>query len=193
MKKIILDLAVTLDGFIEGPNGEIDWCVVDEEPDFENSEFGEFLSGIDTIFYGRVSYDLWGNYEPEENAGAAMKSIFASVHSKTKYVFSATNHKSDKNAIYLNSGSDSTLQQQVEEIKRQPGKDIWLYGGAKLITTFINLDLVDVYRLAVHPVILGAGKPLFANIAERKCLKLTRSSSWKSGVVILVYEQVEAG
>lgn len=188
MKKIILDLAVTLDGFIEGPNGEIDWCVVDEEADFENSEFGQFLTSIDTIFYGRVSYDLWGNYKPDENAGAAMKSIFASVHSKTKYVFSATNNKDDKNAIYLNSGSDSILQQQVEEIKRQPGKDIWLYGGAKLITTFINLNLVDIYRLAVHPVILGAGKPLFANIAERKSLKLIRSSSWKSGVVILVYE-----
>jgi len=191
MKKIILDLAVTLDGYIEGPEGEIDWCVVDEEPDFEKSEFGEFLSSIDAIFYGRISYDLWGNYEPDEHAGTAIKSIFASVHSKTKYVFSATNHKSHENAIYLNSDSDSALLQQVEKIKRQPGKDIWLYGGAKLITTFINLGLVDIYRLAVHPVILGAGKPLFANIDEKKCLKLIRSTSWKSGVVILTYEAVK--
>jgi dihydrofolate reductase len=188
MKKIILDLAVTLDGFIEGPNGEIDWCIVDEEPDFEKSEFGEFLTSIDTIFYGRISYDLWGNYEPDENAGAAMKSIFASVHSKAKYVFSETNHKSSDKATYLHSNSNATLNEQVKKIKQQPGKDIWLYGGAKLITTFINLELVDVYRLAVHPVILGAGKPLFANIAERKCLKLTRTTSSKSGVVVMNYE-----
>ena len=57
MRKVILDLAVTLDGFIEGPNGEIDWCIVDGEMNFD-----EFLSDIDTIFYGRISYDLWGKY-----------------------------------------------------------------------------------------------------------------------------------
>lgn len=59
MRKVILDLAVTLDGFIEGPNGEVDWCVMDEEMAFD-----QFLSKIDTILYGRKSYDLWGEYTP---------------------------------------------------------------------------------------------------------------------------------
>jgi dihydrofolate reductase len=63
MRKIILDLAVTLDGFIEGPNGEIDWCIMDED-----MKFTDFLAGIDTIFYGRISYELWGNYQPDDNA-----------------------------------------------------------------------------------------------------------------------------
>lgn len=74
------------------------------------------------------------------------------------------------------------------EIKQQPGKDIWLYGGGKLITTFINLGLVDVLRLAVHPVILGSGKPLFKDIKKRMGLNLTGAKASKSGVVLLEYE-----
>ena len=82
MRNIVLDLAVTLDGFIEGPNGEIDWCIMDDDMGFE-----EFLASIDTIFYGRVSYDIWGNYQPEPTATETEKDIWAAVHSKQKFVF----------------------------------------------------------------------------------------------------------
>ena len=66
MKKVILNLAVTLDGFIEGPNGEIDWCIMDDDMNFD-----EFIESIDTMFYGRVSYDAWGNFQPDENTNPA--------------------------------------------------------------------------------------------------------------------------
>ena len=105
-----------------------------------------------------------------------------------KYVFSGTNYPGNERTNYIHTNSDTTLNEHVQKIKKQNGKDIWLYGGAKLITTFVNLDLVDVYRLAVHPVILGGGKPLFENIAERKDLKLTGLASSKGGVVMLNYE-----
>lgn len=77
MRKIVLDLAVTLDGFIEGPNGEIDWCIMDDDMNFEG-----FLAGIDSIFYGRISYDSWGNFQPAADASDAEKAIWAMVHSK---------------------------------------------------------------------------------------------------------------
>ena len=96
MKKVILDLAVTLDGFIEGPNGETDWCIMDDDMDFDG-----FLSSIDTIFYGRVSYDMWGNYQPDENANTDEKSLWKEVHAKEKYVFSSQNKKDD-NATFIN-------------------------------------------------------------------------------------------
>lgn len=183
MKKIILDLAVTLDGFIEGPNGEIDWCIMDEDG---GSDFIDFVAGIDTIFYGRVSYELWGNYQPDENESPIVKEVYKSISGKTQYVFSTTktNDNGNGNAIFIN----SNIKERVMEIKQQPGKDIWLYGGAKLITTFINLGLVDILRLVVHPVILGSGKPLFKNIKERVGLELTRAKASKSGVVLLEYE-----
>lgn len=181
MRKIILDLAVTLDGFIEGPNGEIDWLAKDEDTDFGDILAG-ILADIDTIFYGRVSYDKWGNYYPNENASQKLKEAYDLLHSKTKYVFSTTK-TNDGKAIFIN----SNIKERVLEIVQPPGKNIWLYGGGKLITTFINLGLVDVYRLAVHPVILGSGKPLFKDIKARVGLKLSDVKTSKSGVVLLSY------
>ena len=178
MRNIVLDLAVTLDGYIEGPNGEIDWCIMDDDMDFDG-----FLSGIDTIFYGRVSYDMWGNYWPGQDASETDKSIWERVHSKQKFVFSSRSQP-DKHATFITSG----MAEKVAEIKKQNGKDIWLYGGAKLITTFINLGLIDIYRLSVHPTVLGAGKPLFENLNRRLSLKLIQTNTFRSGVVQLIYE-----
>lgn len=178
MRKVILDLAVTLDGFIEGPNGEVDWCIMDDDMAFD-----VFLSGIDTIFYGRISYDMWGNFQPDANASETEKSIWSDVHSKKKYVFSSK-PKQDSNATFIT----SEFAEKVAEIQQQEGKDIWLYGGAKLITTFINLNLIDIYRISVHPTVLGAGKPMFENLKERMNLKLVGVNRFKSGVVQLIYE-----
>lgn len=178
MKKIILDLAATLDGFIEGPNGEIDWCIMEDDMDFDG-----FLSDIDTIFYGRVSYDAWGNFQPDPDADIAEKEFWQTIHSKKKIVFSSQNRQDDR-ATFIN----SDIAEKVTEIKKQGGKNIWLYGGASLIRTFIQLKLIDVYRISVHPTALGSGKPLFENLKERIELKLIKTNTFRSGVVQLIYE-----
>lgn len=178
MRKVILDLAVTLDGFIEGPNGEIDWCIMDDDMGFDH-----FLSSIDTIFYGRVSYDTWGNFQPGANASEVEQKLWQDVHKKKKYVFSSQNRRDDK-ATWIS----SDIVNKIAEIRRQEGKDIWLYGGASLIKTFIRLGLIDIYRISVHPIALGRGKPLFENLNERIGLKLIKANIFKSGVVQLIYE-----
>lgn len=178
MKKVILDLAVSLDGFIEGPNGEIDWCIMDDDMDFDG-----FISSIDTIFYGRVSYDTWGNYQPDINASITEQMLWKEVHSKEKFVFSSQNWQ-DERATFIK----SDIANKVTEIKKQGGKDIWLYGGASLIKTFINLGLIDLFRISVHPIALGSGKPLFENLKERIGLRLIKTNIFKSGVVQLIYE-----
>ena len=177
-RRIILDLAVTLDGFIEGKNGEIDWCIMDSEMGFIN-----FLNQIDTILYGRKSYDLWGQFTPEIEQTDSEKECWELVHSKEKYVFSRTQTGTDNKAIFIN---DHILD-EVNRLKNKPGKDIWLYGGASLITTFINLGLVDEFRLSVHPVVLGEGKPLFVDIKQRLNLKMVDTRTFSSGVVQLIY------
>lgn len=181
MKKIILDLAVTLDGFIEGTNGEIDWCIMDEE-----MKFDEFLSTIDTIFYGRVSYDLWGNFKPENNTDETEINFWNTIHSKKKYVFSS-NLKDDNKATIIN----SDILENVQKLKKQNGKDIWLYGGSRLIKTFIDLNLIDIYRISLHPVVLGKGKPLFEELNERINLNLLEAKVFKSGVVQLIYSPLK--
>lgn len=179
MRKIILDLAISLDGFIEGPNGEIDWIVMDENV---GNTLLDFLEGIDTIFYGRVSYDLWGQYQPTQDAPVSEQRLWAAVHSKQKYVFSQS-VPGDGKATFIN----SDVAEQVKEICHQDGGNIWLYGGASLITTFINLDLIDVYRLAIYPVILGEGKPVFDNIKHKINLKLEQAKGSESGITFLEF------
>lgn len=184
MRKIILDLAVSLDGFIEGPNGEVDWCGGSgDSQDFEK-DFGVFLKGIDTIFYGRISYELWGNYLPDEKAPAGMRKVFETVHQKEKFVFSKTKTFPDENVTVVN----ADLDKNVREIKNRPGKNIWLYGGGGIITSFMENGLIDEYRLAVHPIILGQGKPLFANVKGGAYLKFNGAKPSNSGVVLLSYE-----
>jgi len=178
MKKIILNLAVTLDGFIEGPNGEIDWCIMDDDMNFD-----AFIESIDTMFYGRVSYDAWGNYQPDEHTSAPEKDMWRAIHSKNKFVFSKQT-RSSENATFIS----SDIASKISEIKMQDGKDIWLYGGANLIKTFIKLNLIDIYKISVHPIVLGSGKPLFEDLKERIGLTLTATRIFKSGVVELTYE-----
>jgi dihydrofolate reductase len=178
MRKVVLDLAVSLDGFIEGPNGEIDWCVMDDDMDFDG-----FLSGIDIIFYGRISYDAWGNFHPGQDATEFELKLWQSVHSKEKYVFSRESRQED-NVTFIT----SDIANKVAEIKSRNGKDIWLYGGAGLIKTFIQLGLVDVYRISVHPIALGSGKPLFEDLKDRVKFNLIKANTFRSGVVQLTYE-----
>lgn len=177
-RRIVLDLAVSLDGFIEGIKGETDWCIMDEDMDFT-----KFLSSVDTILYGRKSYELWGKYIPGNETSDMEREIWKLIHSMKKYVFSKTLTKIDNDVIIIN----DNIAKEVNKLKKEPGKDIWIYGGASLITTFINLGLVDEYRLSVHPVILGAGKPLFVDIKQRQELKLVDTRRFSSGVVQLCY------
>lgn len=177
-RRIIVDLAVTLDGFIEGENGEIDWCIMESEMGFI-----DFLNQIDTILYGRKSYDLWGQYTPKTEDTDTEREMWELVHSKEKYVFSRTQKGTDNKAIFIN----ENIREEVNKLKNKPGKDIWLYGGASLITNFINLGLVDEFRLSVHPVILGEGRPLFIDIKQRMNLKLINTRTFSSGVVQLIY------
>ena len=170
MRKVVLCVAVSLDGFIEGPKGEYDWCFADQD-----YGMAAFFKRIDAIFMGRKSYDVASKMEGE-NPWKGIKT----------YVFSNTLKEITSEDAILVSGD---IVSEVKAIKNTPGKDIWLFGGASLSTTFINEDLVDEFWLAVHPIILGGGKPLFQNINGRKNLKLVDQKTYSTGLVSLFYER----
>lgn len=150
MRKVILSVAVSLDGFIEGPNGEYDWC-----PPPSSQEMKEFMNKIDAIFFGRKSFELVGP---------------SSFRGKTQYVFSNSLKAMKEKDMHLVSGNAASF---VKDLKKQPGKDIWLFGGANLTTTFMNEGLIDEMWLGMVPVVLGSGKPLFQHIRQRNHFKLT--------------------
>jgi dihydrofolate reductase len=168
MRKVILGLAVSLDGFIEGPHGEYDWCFTDQD-----YGMGEFLKSIDAIFYGRKSYDMMVNASGDQ--GNPFKAI-------KPYVFSNTLPVS--NAYHLVSGD---IPGEVKRIKAEPGKDIWLFGGASLTASFINAGLVDQLWLSIHPILLGKGKLLSGDIAQRVNLKLLEHKAYNTGLVSVRY------
>lgn len=167
MRKIILGLAVSLDGFIEGPNGEYDWCFTDQD-----YGLSDFFKRVDAVFMGRKSYELMTNME----APPGMPEM-------KEYIFSNTLKELKKDAVLLS----GDIQKQVEEIKNSEGKDIWLFGGASLTSSLMNLGLVDELWLSIHPIILGAGKPLFSNIEKRIMLRLMDSKTYSTGLVSVVY------
>lgn len=166
MRKIILQLAISLDGYIEGPNGEFDWCFTDQD-----YGMNDFMKRIDSIFIGRKTYEL-----SLRMGGSGMKNV-------TEYVFSNSLKEAKGAAILVN----GDLKKEVMKIKNQPGKDIWLFGGAELTKSLMNFNLVDEFHLAVHPILLGQGKPLFSGVRERVNLKLIETRSYSSGLVLLKY------
>lgn len=170
MRNVILCLAVSLDGYIEGPNGEYDWCLTDQDYGMT-----PFLERIDSILIGRKSYDLLNNLDE-----AASDYSFPEYK---KYVFSNTLTEL-KGGEELINGDWKT---KVLALKQQPGKDFWLYGGANLTTAFLNEGLVDELFLAVHPILLGAGKLLFPQLRNRIALTLINSQTYSTGLVALTY------
>lgn len=185
MKKIILDLTMSLDGFIEGENKEVDWIIFDKET---GQNLSAFADEIDTVLYGRVSYESYGNYVPDESAMQSEKDFYRKVNEMQKFVFSKTLKSTTDNAILINEGTIEA----INSIKKNAKKDIWLFGGAGLVSTLLNLDLIDEIRIGINPVVLGQGNPLFKEIKSRKTLKLLKTKIYKSGVVGLYYKPVKS-
>lgn len=168
MRKVVMGLAVSLDGFIEGPNGEYDWCFTDQD-----YGLSAFMKRIDAIFMGRKTWDLARSMGQE----SPWKGITTYVYSNT---LTSVNEKTTK----LVRGD---VVAETRKIKEAQGKDIWLFGGAELIATFINEQLVDELWLSVHPVLLGGGKPLFQAISGRKLLRLKEVKEFGTGLLSLTY------
>ena len=168
MRKIILQVAVSLDGFIEGPNGEIDWCFTDQDYGLST-----FFKRVDTVFVGRKTYEMSSGME---GGGAGFPKF-------KEYIFSTTLNKVKDGATLIN----GDIKAQVQEIKKEKGKDIWLFGGAGLTTSLLNLGLIDELSLNVHPILLGGGKRLFNNIKDRIKLTLVDTKTFSTGLVSLTY------
>jgi dihydrofolate reductase len=173
MRKIIAGFAMSIDGYIEGPNGEYDWIIFDKE---QYKELAEHWKKIDAMFYGRKTYEV-----VLKNAGKEKNNPFARMK---HYVFSKSLAKVEDGFILVNGDTEK----EVMKIKNAPGKDIAVFGGAEFACSLINLKLIDELVLAICPVLLGKGKPFFINIEERNYFNLKEAKTFSSGLVSLTYE-----
>ena len=170
MRKVVLNLAVSLDGFIEGPNGEFDWCLNDQD-----YGMADFFFDTDTIFIGRKSYELVAGLEDQYFPGIDKVCVFSDT------ISDATHPKVE---IITSQSFDERVNQILSD---DEGRQVWLFGGANLLTTFLKKKLVSEMLLSVHPVILGGGKPLFQQLQNRVNLMLTGTQAYDSGLVQLRY------
>ena len=185
MRKVILMMSVSLDGFIEGPDHDLGWHMVDDEL---HSHFNEQLRGMGAFLDGRVTYELMAGFWPTADADPSstgpMVEFAAIWRDMPKFVFSRTMEGAGWNTTVVR----DVVPEEIEALKARPGGDMVL-GGADLAASFMRHDLIDEYRLYVHPVVIGRGKPLFPPGAAKVVLGLAETRTFGNGVVLLRYER----
>lgn len=182
MRKLIAFNMVTLDGFFEGPNHDINWHVVDDE---FNQFAIEQTSMFGTILFGRVTYQLMASYWPTPAASTDDPIVAGLMNTLPKVVFSRTLQKAKWNNTRL---IKNNLAEEVLKMKQQPGNDLAVLGSANLLSTLMQMDLIDEHWIMVNPVVLGSGNPLFKGVNHQINLKLLKSRTFRSGNVLLYYQ-----
>jgi dihydrofolate reductase len=186
VRKLIYAMGVSLDGFIAGPGGAIDWSAPDEELHrFHNRQTAEGGENL----YGRRLYEVMQFWEgPDDPERSDYEREFARIWKDTpKIVFSTTLESVEGNARLVKENA----AEEVARLKEQPGKDLSV-GGAGLAASLIRHGLVDEYRLFIYPVVLGAGTPFFPPMDERIHLELAETRTFASRVVYVRYRPVDA-
>jgi dihydrofolate reductase len=170
---------MSLDGFFEGPNKELNWFVIDEE---FLAYAKDLLRSVDTLLFGRVTYEHMAAYWPS----VPNDEIADKMNNLRKIVFSQTLEKAGWNNSRL---VQNNVAEEVSKLKQQPGKDMVILGSATLASSLLQIGLIDEYRVILNPVLIGRGIPLFNGIKERLGLKLQKTKLLGSGVVVLYYQK----
>jgi dihydrofolate reductase len=176
MKKIILYIAASIDGRIAEPDGGIEW--LSEFPITEEMNYGykEFMASIDTLIMGGRSWRELSNMD-----------AMGTYSNKTVYVVSHHDWGEKENINFIT----ENVIERVADLRNEPGKNIWLFGGGELVSMLLAADLVDEMRIAYIPVILGNGISLFPEQPKESKWKLTESKNYSSGIVMVEYQKKE--
>lgn len=186
MRKLKLQVQISVDGYIAGPQGEMDWITWDATEDFINY-VTELTDSSDTMLLGRklaegfIPYWTSITANPEDPQYSFAKKMIDTP----KIVFSKTLDKSiwDNTAV-----AKDDLVAEINQIKNQEGKDIIMYGGAEFVSSVINAGLIDEYHLFVNPAAVGKGMAIFNTLEGNRKLSLVKATPLKNGIVILCYQ-----
>ena len=189
MRKVIFLIHLSLDGFTAGLNDELDWIAYDHELE----QYAHSLHDrTDAVIWGRRTYEGMASYwltvpnNPDSTPAELDHARF--LDKATKIVVSQTLERitwdNAQNTVLIK----DHIAEEINTIKQQPGRDIWLLGSTTLAQTFMQLDLIDEYRININPTILGQGRALFAGVTRPFPLKLLESKTFQSGVIALRYE-----
>jgi dihydrofolate reductase len=179
-------MQLSLDGFVSGPEGEMDWMVWEWDETLKNYVAG-LTNSADTFLMGRATGEGMAVYWPTVTSNPESKEeekwMAEKLNNLPKIVFSKTvTHINWTNVRVAND-----IIEEVRELKKEPGKDILIYGGAGIVSSFIRENLIDEYHLFINPVIIGKGKAIFNNTRQTMPLKLVDTIKSNTGIIILQY------
>jgi dihydrofolate reductase len=183
MRKIRLAINVTLDGYVAGPNGELDWLFRTMTP-AQQAWTTAFLREVDTILIGHTTYLEQAAFWPTQTGEMATL-----MNSHAKIVFSSRLPTLEWNHSRL---AVSDVAEEIVRLKRESGRDIYVTGGARLARSLSQRGLIDEYNLTIHPILLGSGMPLFGEMSEELALTLVGTIPFESGAIHLIYQKASA-
>ena len=190
MRKLVLFLHASLDGFVEGPEGAMDIGWVAYDADLEKHA-KEILSTADTVLWGRGTYQMMHSYWPSvpsnPSASEHERNHAEWIEKTAKIVFSTTLDTVEWNNSRL---VKENIEEEINNLKQQPGNDMVILGSPRFAHHLMQLDLIDEYKITVSPVLIGKGLPLFQGIKEKINLKLIENKTFDSGAIGLVYQTV---
>ena len=185
MRKIIVFNLITVDGYFAGPKGEIDWHNYDEEMGAFSIEQMQTLGAL---MFGETTYELMASYWVTEEGIKGEPVVAGIMSSIPKIVFSEKLKEVADGPVWKNvSVFNEIKKEEIIRLKEKEGKDVAIFGSGTIVQQLTELGLIDEYRLVVNPLILGEGKPLFANLKGRHDLTLINTKVFKNGNVLLYY------
>ena len=179
-------MQLSLDGFVCGTQGEMDWMVWDWD-DVIKRYVTELTNSADTFLMGRATGEgmavYWPTVTSNPESRQEEKWMAEKLNSLPKVIFSKTVTHID----WTNARIANDIVEEVKELKKEPGKDILIYGGASIVSAFIRENLIDEYHLFINPVVIGKGRTIYANVKVNMKLKLLRATPSATGIVIMTY------
>jgi len=190
VRNIIVSMRVTLDGFIAGLQGEMDWMEEFFDEALTTYE-SELQKTVDTTLFGRVTYQGFESYWPkvalDPSSPLGLAEYAHQLNAMRKLVFSKTLARAEWNNSVL---VHEIVPAEITKMKQEPGRDMVIYGSTSIVRALTNLGLIDRYQLLVYPILIGSGKPLFQDILHTVKLSLVSTKTHPSGVVELSYQPI---
>lgn len=188
MRKLLVFNQVSLDGYIADREGDMSWAHKDPQDAEWNAFVAGNAKGEGELLFGRVTYDLMASYWPTPMAMQNTPEVAEGMNNMPKVVFSRTMEKASwKNTKLVK----SDIAAEVRKMKQEPGPQMVIMGSGTIVSQLTQEGLIDEYQLVVNPIVLGAGKSMFAGVKDRRTLKQTQSRTFGNGNVVLTYASTE--
>jgi dihydrofolate reductase len=187
LRNLVLLMHISLDGFTAGPNGEMDWVGASMDTELWET-LTPVLATVDSVIFGRVTYQDFANYWPAAATNPSTNANEIAFAHWIENVPKSVISKNLKNVSWKNTELiTENIHMEIAKRKKEPGKDLLIFGSPGLTATLIDLGLIDELRIYIHPIFLGKGKPFFENLKARHEAKLVDSKSLRSGLLALRY------